>query len=219
MALRKSETEKKKLEQEKDREQEYAIQYTLKSQRFRELLQTIRDYLVFGYIDAPFCWQTTYRYDKDFIPGNMVLVAGDDSVIFIDEFLEELGSIINYYYREQNEYLYKREKIDERIWWSRFSDSNLENLGTLKNVVCKLNSSDNLPIAGGYMEVKVKTVAMKYYIIFWNLFLAAMDDDIYNEQLATVAELAVFVGNKLSEDCDLECETVEGARFFLHKEE
>lgn len=78
----------------------------------------------------------------------------------------------------------------------------------------------------------------KHYIIFWNLFLAAMDDDIYNEQLATVAELAacfgfdepmmrdwcraveyVFAGNKLSEDCDLECETVEGARFFLHKEE
>lgn len=77
-----------------------------------------------------------------------------------------------------------------------------------------------------------------YYIIFWNLFLVAMDDDIYNEQLATVAELAacfgfdepmmrdwcraveyVFAGNKLSEDCDLECETVEGAKFFLHKEE
>ena len=54
MALRKSETEKKKLEQEQDREQEYAIQYTLQSQRFRELLQTIRDYLVFGYIDSPF---------------------------------------------------------------------------------------------------------------------------------------------------------------------
>ena len=172
------------------------------------------------------------------MPGNMVLVAGDDSIIFIDEFLEELGSIINYYDRKQNEYRYKQEKIDERIWWSRFSDHNLEKLKTLKNVVCKLNSSDNIPIAGGYMEVKVKTTAMKYYIIFWNLFLAAMDDDIYNEQLATVAELAacfgfdepmmrdwcraveyVFAGNTLSEDCDLECETVEGARFFLHKEE
>lgn len=78
----------------------------------------------------------------------------------------------------------------------------------------------------------------KEYQIFWNLFLLAIDDDIYNKQLSNVIELAhyfdfdepmmrdwcraveyVLAGNKLSEDCDLECETVEGARFFLHKKE
>ena len=78
----------------------------------------------------------------------------------------------------------------------------------------------------------------KPYNLFWNLFLCAIDDDIYNEQLPNVVELAhyldfdepmmrdwcraveyVLAGNKLSEDCDLECETVEGARFFLHKKE
>ena len=83
-----------------------------------------------------------------------------------------------------------------------------------------------------------ETIYFKEYNIFWNLFLCAIDDDIYNEQLPNVVELAhyldfdepmmrdwcraveyVLAGNKLSEDCDLECETVEGARFFLHKEE
>ena len=68
--------------------------------------------------------------------------------------------------------------------------------------------------------------------------LLAIDDDIYNKQLSNIIELAhyfdfdepmmrdwcraveyVLAGNKLSEDCDLECETVEGARFFLHKKE
>ena len=77
---------------------------------------------------------------------------------------------------------------------------------------------------------------VKYYNIFWNLFIIAIDDDAYNEQLNNVVELAnywdfdepmmrdwcraveyVLAGNKLSEDCDFECETVEGARFFLHK--
>lgn len=77
----------------------------------------------------------------------------------------------------------------------------------------------------------------KYYNIFWNLFIIALDDDIYNNQLSNVIELAhywnfnepmlrdwcraveyVMNGNKLSKNCDFECETVEGAQFFLHKE-
>ena len=74
-------------------------------------------------------------------------------------------------------------------------------------------------------------------MIFWMLFMAALDDEVYNNELDSIIDLAycmdfneamirdwchaveyVFAGNKLSADCDLECETVEGARFFLHKE-
>ena len=77
----------------------------------------------------------------------------------------------------------------------------------------------------------------KYYNIFWNIFLLTIDDEIYENQLNNVAELAaysnfdepmmrdwcraveyVLAGNKLSEDCDFECETVEGLKFFLHRE-
>ena len=77
-----------------------------------------------------------------------------------------------------------------------------------------------------------------YYNVFWNLYLLALDDKIYETQLNDVVELAsycgfdepmmrdwcraveyVLAGNKLSEDCDFECETVEGLKFFLHREE
>lgn len=79
--------------------------------------------------------------------------------------------------------------------------------------------------------------SLKLNVIFWNLFLCALDDDIYNEQLPLVIELAhcfkldehivadicraveyVLSGKKLSEDCDLYCETVECAKFFLGHE-
>lgn len=78
----------------------------------------------------------------------------------------------------------------------------------------------------------------RYYNVFWNLYLLALDDEIYKTQLNDVIELAsyggfdehmmrdwcraveyVMAGNKLSEDCDLECETVEGLKFFLHRDE
>lgn len=78
---------------------------------------------------------------------------------------------------------------------------------------------------------------MKLNVIFWNLLLCALDDDIYNEQLPLVIELAhcfkldehivadicraveyVLSGKKLSEDCNLHCETVECAKFFLGHE-
>ena len=76
-----------------------------------------------------------------------------------------------------------------------------------------------------------------WYIIFWNLFLTALDDEIYNNQLSSVIDLAyilhfdehmirdwcraveyVLTGNRLSKGCDLHCDTVEGAGFFLRDE-
>ncbi len=76
----------------------------------------------------------------------------------------------------------------------------------------------------------------KYRTIFWNLFMISLDDDIYNEQMPNVADLAyifgfdehmmrdwcraveyVLAGNRLNETCDLHCDTVEGAKFFLYE--
>ena len=86
-------------------------------------------------------------------------------------------------------------------------------------------------------SVYLSNDTMKLNVIFWNLFLCALDDDIYNKQLSLVVELAhcfkldehimgdicraveyVLSGKKLSEDCDLYCETVECAKFFLGHE-
>lgn len=75
------------------------------------------------------------------------------------------------------------------------------------------------------------------YCIFWNIFLLAIDDEIYDKQISDVMSLAqkvgfneammrdwcraveyVMAGNMFSEDCDFQCETYEGKIFFLHQE-
>lgn len=72
--------------------------------------------------------------------------------------------------------------------------------------------------------------------VFWNLFLLAVDDKIYNEEAENVADLAaiyhftpkmmedwcnavnyVLSGKRLSENCDLICQTEVGKIFFLHQ--
>lgn len=74
-------------------------------------------------------------------------------------------------------------------------------------------------------------------MIFWMFFLAALDDEIYNNELDSIIDIAycmdfdeamirdwcraveyVMQGNRLQEGCDFPCETLEGARFFLHKD-
>lgn len=73
-------------------------------------------------------------------------------------------------------------------------------------------------------------------MIFWMLFLAALDDEIYNNELDSIIDIAycmdfneamirdwcraveyIMQGNRLQEGCDFPCETIEGARFFLHR--
>ena len=74
-------------------------------------------------------------------------------------------------------------------------------------------------------------------MVFWMLFMAALDDEIYNNELDSIIDIAycmdfdeamirdwcraveyVMQGNHLQEGCDFPCETLEGARFFLHKD-
>lgn len=74
-------------------------------------------------------------------------------------------------------------------------------------------------------------------LIFWLLFLAAINEDLYNNELSSIIDLAyclkfdepmirdwchaveyVLTGNHLNEECDLQCETSVGKQFFLHQE-
>ena len=122
------------------------------------------------------------------------------------------------------------------LFWSCFNSNNCNNLKALENIINKLLSEYGYHqswVRGRYL-VSVSGIELLLYIIFWNLFLCALDDDIYNEQLPLVIELAhcfkldehivadicraveyVLSGKKLSPDCDLYCETVECAKFFL----
>lgn len=73
-------------------------------------------------------------------------------------------------------------------------------------------------------------------MIFWMLFLAALDDEIYNNELDSIIDIAycmdfnevmirdwcraveyVMQGKRFSENCNLQCETEEGKAFFLHQ--
>lgn len=75
-----------------------------------------------------------------------------------------------------------------------------------------------------------------YVVIFWMLFATAIDDEVYNNELSGIIDLSyclefndamirdwcraieyVLAGNHLNDGCDLECESVEGKAFFLHK--
>lgn len=90
-----------------------------------------------------------------------------------------------------------------------------------------LTSLSNLLKEGGH----------KWSNVFWNLFLLAIDDNIYNEEAENVADLAaiyhftpemmedwcnavnyVLSGKRLSENCDLICMTEAGKKFFLHQQ-
>lgn len=77
----------------------------------------------------------------------------------------------------------------------------------------------------------------RYSIIFLMLLMAALDDEIYNNELDSIIDIAysmnfteamirdwcraveyVMQGNRFQEGCEFECETQEGAQFFLHKD-
>ena len=140
-----------------------------------------------------------------------------------------------------------KSEVTTDTWWSVFTQSDYGNLDKLESIFDKLEDSYNgYCIArimswwsGGYSYIRTnKITELKYYIVFWNLFLSTLDDSLYNEQFPIIADLAyyfgfdehmmrdwcraveyVLSGNQLSETCDLHCDTVEGAKFFLHSED
>ena len=77
-------------------------------------------------------------------------------------------------------------------------------------------------------------VKQSWRLIFWLLFAAAVDDEIYNKELSKIIEVAYLLdfnepmirdwcnavkytasGNKFDKDCDLKFETQQGKDFFL----
>ena len=88
---------------------------------------------------------------------------------------------------------------------------------------------------GRYYSIRISTLnAPVDRLIFWLLFVAAIDDEFYNKELSTVIDFAycakfnegmirdwcraveyVLSGNRFSKNCDLEMETAEGKKFFI----
>ena len=136
-----------------------------------------------------------------------------------------------------------KHRIEKNRWWTCCDEADYNNWAKLEDILNEFaNPKDSRwGYHIGYTSSTydhISTSFLKLYIIFWNLFLCSLDDDIYNEQLPLVIELAhcfkldehimrdlcrgveyVLSGEKLSPDCDLQCDTVECAKFFLGKEE
>lgn len=100
----------------------------------------------------------------------------------------------------------------------------------------EINERNERAKKSGFSSLDYKCVPI-YWNIFWNLFIVALDDEIFNNQMSNVADLAfilgfdehmmrdwcraveyVLSGNRLSQDCNLKCDTIEGENFFLHKD-
>lgn len=86
------------------------------------------------------------------------------------------------------------------------------------------------------IELEGYALSARDMMIFWMLFIAALDDEIYNNELDSIIDIAycmdfdeamirdwchaveyVMQGNRFSQNCDLRLETEEGKRFFLHE--
>ena len=98
---------------------------------------------------------------------------------------------------------------------------------------------DEMEVIRSFKEMKTKTEKKfnEYYrLIFWLLFAAAVNDEIYNNELPTIADFAyclefnekmmgdwcvvvdyLLSGNHISEASKLPLESPEGISYFLHK--
>ena len=100
--------------------------------------------------------------------------------------------------------------------------------------------TDTVQIVNAYKTAGVTVnqfgIAPRNCMIFWMLFIAALDDEIYNHELNSIIDFAycmdfneamirdwcraveyIMQGNRFSGNCNLECETEEGKAFFLHQ--
>ena len=124
-------------------------------------------------------------------------------------------------------------KYIHNLYVKVLDDALLQVGGIWRNDISYITENDVVKI---YKTNEDKYRFKSYIFVFWMLFTTAIDDEIYNNELSGIIDLAycldfnevmirdwcraieyVLAGNHLSEDCDLECESEEGKRFFLHK--
>ncbi len=83
-------------------------------------------------------------------------------------------------------------------WWSCLKNKNYKNKEELNKIIRLINKSENIPLGRfyGFCNIYSKggfyplAGTLKLYLIFWNLFLCAIDEEVYNTQLCRVVELA-----------------------------
>lgn len=104
-----------------------------------------------------------------------------------------------------------------------------------RKLICVINRSINNKLSGNSLS-KAEFERDSYALVFWLFFLAAIDEELYNNELSSIIDFAyclkfdepmirdwchavkyVLEGNHLNENCDLQCTTEVGKKFFLHQ--
>lgn len=121
----------------------------------------------------------------------------------------------------------------KRVNWMAKSDS----IDNLKNCITNLKNAYNYSFYTSCCTRNLMGYQLINNTVFWNLFILSLDEKIYENEIAKVVDLAyclgfneammrdwcraveyVLAGNRISEDCDLECETPEAKQYFKHEE-
>jgi len=210
----------------------FGIDYT---QNGRSCLVTdIKDYEkgIHDYVEALLCPVSEKEPNKYYITTVEVIFRasrlsynGNDDRYNMIEYGGSWEELKEFYGYSKQNYM---EWYTLRTWREdiKYPEKSGENI--LRKILHRISNGDDF-----YWSNHV----LRYYNVFWNLFLLTLDDKIYETQLNKVIELAcycdfdepmmrdwcraveyVLEGNKLSEECDFECETVEGLEFFLHRD-
>ena len=134
-------------------------------------------------------------------------------------------------------YKHYGNSVEEKT--SNFIDTIIkQNIPTFWRDDIKLHSMYSQKVLKYAIDRLLLSSKLKYYSVFWNIFLLAIDDEIYDKQISDVMSLAQLVGfneammrdwcraveyvmegNMFSKDCDFQCETDEGKTFFLHQDQ
>lgn len=234
---------------------------TLKMKKFNDWINTINNYLEIYY--EAYEREQIIAYDCEdgvektfsvqcYIDKYYVCVAGyygKSDNPYVKSLIENIfpGDIYNHRFAKygakisNTDYMFWRDDIcfenksSKEVFESALNEGKKEVWGCWLDSKCNDVDEYDGPVRIG-SDGDIRIVTEMCLNLFWNIFLLALDDDIYNEQLPNVVELAhywgfdehmlrdwcraveyVMNGNQLSEDCDFECKTVEGAAFFLHK--
>ena len=179
------------------------MRYVQKKNDIKEELNKLADYLT---IDS----SGMYLADKKFL-------------VEMPIFLSEKYSISNPYIKAIDDLIFIKKSLS------------VDEIMTNTNEAVMTSVNQETPFEA-IIRVDDYIQVYKSYCLFWMLFVLkiidALDDKIgvkirsqaieygFNEAMLRDwcrAIEYVLAGNHLSEDCDLECESEEGKRFFLHK--
>lgn len=190
---------------------------------------------------------------KTFRLGLPIILKSEESVVnpYVDVFIDIMK--VPYYiespYEEYMDY-------DTPIFYSNDSDSLLDDLF---RETYSIQSRINLLYEGYILGKSLRTEAqiqsgvgdtsgvvrinkinsnkfLSLYTVFWNIFLAYLNEENFRKQISVVSELTQYLrfdehimrdlchgvryvlsGNMFCPDCGLECETKDGREFMLHR--